>query len=110
MYTRLPHRVTIQYKTTASWKGATFTTSWTNSNTVWANVSLKDKSAVEENYNNFKGQQFTYYNVILRNEIGIYKSTNRFVFDNKILHIETIRDNSNRGRFNEYMCRCEEVN
>lgn len=109
MYTRLPHRITIQTKTTASWKGATFTTTWSGTTTIWANVSLKDKAATSESYDNFKGQQNSYYTVVTRNDLTISKAVNRLVFDSKILHIEAIQDSSGRGRFYEIKCRCEEV-
>lgn len=109
MYTRLPHRVSLQVKTISAWKGATFTTSWATTNTIWANVSLKDKAATSEVYDNYKGQQNSYYSVITRNNLTISKANNTLVFDGKILHIEAIQDSSGRDRYLEIKCRCEEV-
>lgn len=104
MLTHLPHRVVIQSESRSLFIGGAYTTSWTTDSTVWANCqSYTDK----ESYNNDKTQEYNKYKVITRYLASI-TNKKRLLFDSKILHIETIKDPTNRGRMMEITCR-EEV-
>lgn len=109
MLTRLPHRITIQTLTTAAWKGGLFTPTWATTTVTWANIYSKDKADVLENYDNIKSQQIDILNVILRKPVTLSKINNRFLYNGDILHIETKRDLTNRGKYIVCKCRLEEV-
>lgn len=109
MLTRLPHRITIQTLTTASFKGGLFTPSWATTTVTWCNVYCKDKTDVVETYSNIKSQQIDTLKVILRKPLTLSKETNRFLYDGDILHIETIKDLTNRQRMLTCVCRIEAI-
>lgn len=105
MYTRLPHRVTIQTESRVDFEGGAQTTSWTTASTEWANVQY-DAGASKETYDQEKKQQMSIYNVIMRQDITV-TNKQRLLFNNKILVVEDEGDPTNRGRMKTIKCRLE---
>jgi SPP1 family predicted phage head-tail adaptor len=108
MLLRLPHRITIQSETRTAFQGGAYTSSWTTDSTEWANCQSSNRSSdTDETYKSNKKQQYSGWKVIMR-----YNSTlsnkKRLLFGNRILHIETVKDLTNRNRMIEVTCR-EEV-
>ena len=107
MLTRLHHRVTLQEISRTEFEGGAYTTSWTTSSVIWANVQAKnDQSGYFETYENQKEQQITKYEITLRAGNTI-TNKNRFLFENNIFVIESTADVINRGRMMKVRCRLE---
>lgn len=105
---RYNDRITLQSQTVESFKGGTSTVTWNTINTYWSNVS----EAGKEEYINIKGQQKSLLKIIIREAtkelVGLDKSIHRFVFDNRIVHIESGNDRASRKRNFTIIGRIEE--
>jgi len=104
MLTRLPHRVVIQSLTTASADGGCYTETWSTASTNWANIQ---PISTTERYNALKAQQYITHNVTMRQDVTI-TTANRIKYGNRIFHIETKIDPTERSRMMTLKCR-EEV-
>jgi SPP1 family predicted phage head-tail adaptor len=108
MYTNLPHRVVIQSESRTTFSGGAYTTSWTTYSTEWANCQPFNLiSGDMESTEYFKKQQFTMWNVVFRYNANI-NNTKRILYNDKILHIESVKDPTGRKRVIRAICR-EEV-
>ena len=96
--------VTIQTLTTTSAEGGCYTEAWTTVSTAWANVQ---PVSAQERYNTLKAQQYITHNVTMRQDVTI-TTANRIKYVNRIFHIETKIDPTERSRMMLLKCR-EEV-
>jgi head-tail adaptor len=91
---RYRNQVVLQSLTSLSFKGGIYTNTWNTVNTYWA--AVKDESG-NEIYTNRKGQELTDVKIIMRDFLVLDKQIHRFLFENKVVIIESIVDVSNRG-------------
>lgn len=102
MLTRLRHRIQIQTLTVVSADGGCFTETWTTTATRWANVQIQRAS---EEFSYDKDQQANIYRIIMRKEN--FTNKNRFLFDNLVLHIQSVSDPAEKNRMMEVIARGE---
>jgi SPP1 family predicted phage head-tail adaptor len=88
----LRNRVTIQTLTTLPTGGGTFAETWTTSSTVWASVNSK----ASETYSQEKEQQDNKYSIKMRKRT--LTNANRLIYNGQILHIESVTDETERGK------------
>lgn len=92
-------------ETRTTFSGGAYTTSWSTSSTEWANVQCELNS--EENYDQNKKQQYTYYTVIM-NSLSNVTNKNRLDYSGKTLVIEKVINQTNRNR--RLVLKCREEN
>jgi SPP1 family predicted phage head-tail adaptor len=91
MLTNLRSNISLQSLSTTASGGGTFIESWTTTSTIWANVHVS--SDLDERYD--KAQQVNKYTIRVRKQP--INNTQRIVYKNKVLRIESVIDESQRG-------------
>ena len=110
MLTRLPHRVAIQTETRVEYEGGAYTTTWATSSSIWANVQVQGagQGSYFETYKEEKKQQYTMFDVTVRNNTNLTNET-RLLYNGNILVVEATEDIVQRGRVQKIRCRLEKT-
>lgn len=102
MLTRLRQRLDIQTLSVSSVGGGAYEETWTTTATRWANVQVQRAS---EEFAYGKDQQANLYKIIMRSES--FTNKQRFLYNNIVLHIESVSDSTQSGRMMEVIARGE---
>jgi SPP1 family predicted phage head-tail adaptor len=103
MSTTLRNRIVIQSLSTTASEGGTFIETWSTVSSIWATVNGNAK----ENLAYEKEQQMNYFTIRIRKQN--VSNTNRILFNNKILVIESILDDTSRNNYMLIKAREEKV-
>ena len=103
MSTTLRNRIVIQSLSTTASEGGTFIETWSTVSSIWATVNGNAK----ENLAYEKEQQMNYFTSRIRKQN--VSNTNRILFNNKILVIESILDDTSRNNYMLIKAREEKV-
>ena len=103
MSTTLRNRIVIQSLSTTASEGGTYIESWSTISSVWATVNGNAK----ENLAYEKEQQMNYYTIRVRKQN--ISNNNRILFNNKILVIESVLDDTSRNNYMLIKAREEKI-
>ena len=103
MSTTLRNRIVIQSLSTTASEGGTFIETWSTVSSIWATVNGNAK----ENLAYEKEQQMNYFTIRIRKQN--VSNTNRILFNNKILVIESVLDDTSRNNYMLIKAREEKV-
>jgi SPP1 family predicted phage head-tail adaptor len=92
MLNGLRNRVVLQTLATTASGGGTQIETWSTTSTLWASVNSKGS----ENYNEEKQQQENKYIIRMRKQP--LSNANRFIYKGQIIHIESVTDETERGK------------
>jgi SPP1 family predicted phage head-tail adaptor len=103
MSTTLRNRIAIQSLSATANEGGTFIENWSTVTSVWATVNGNAK----ENLAYEKEQQMNYYTIRIRKQN--ISNNNRILFNEKILVIESVLDDTSRNNYMLIKAREEKI-